>query len=145
MKAINYLGSMLSQKTSQIPNSTIMRCMQLILERYERAQRKQGAREDMQTDSSSHRVFNHCFYQNMALIFASKHEIIKLENPDLFNKLSKLLFQRKFGSLEYASPFILEELLESTKGTDEDGEKTELPDNRQMQHIARKVKSLMDS
>ena len=57
----------------------------------------------------------------MALIFASTHEIIKLANPDLFNKLSKLLFQRKFGSLEYASPFILEELLDSTHARDEDG------------------------
>ena len=37
MKAINYLGSMLSQKTSSIPDVTLMRAMQLILERYERA------------------------------------------------------------------------------------------------------------
>ena len=69
---------------------------------------------------------------------------MKIENINLFNKISKLLFQRKFGSLEYASPFILAELLESTRGEDSD-ELNGVPENRQLQHIARKVKILMDS
>ena len=71
--------------------------------------------------------------------------MIKIDNPDLFNKISKLLFQRKFGSLEYASPFILAELLESTNRCDEQGEQSGAADTRQLQNIARKVKSLMDS
>ena len=128
--------------------TTLMRCLELILRFYEKAQSKQGTKEEsnMVTDNfagSNHRIFNHCFYQNMALVFAMKHEVIKTENPDFFNKMSKLLFQRKFGSLEYASPFILAELLESTKSTDEHADS--LPENRQLMHIARKVKVLLDS
>jgi len=63
----------------------------------------------------------------------------------LHAKLSKILFLKKWPSLKYASPFILEALLDSTRMTDTFGEKIENHENRQMQHIARKVKGLMDS
>ena len=140
MKAVNYLGSVLSQKTANIPSSTLIRCLELILKFYEKSQAKQATKEDGDIESlagSAHRIFNHCFYQNLALIFASKHQVIKNVDRDVFDKIYKLLFQKKFGSLEYSSPFILEELLECTKDVDED--------IAQMQHIAKKVKTLMDS
>jgi hypothetical protein len=63
----------------------------------------------------------------------------------LHAKISKILFLKKWPSLKYASPFILEALLDSTRMTESLGEKIENYENRQMQHIARRVKGLMDS
>ena len=65
--------------------------------------------------------------------------MIKCVNLDVYGKISKLLFHKKFGSLEYSSPFILEELLECIQ--DVQGLNYGQP---QMQHIAKKVKALMD-
>lgn len=97
-----------------------MRCMQLILKFYDAAQAKQASKDEGDPDSlagSAHRIFNHCLYQNLALIFSHNHEQMK-SNPDVFSRVSKLLFQKKFGCLEYSSPFILEELLECAKNAD---------------------------
>jgi hypothetical protein len=63
----------------------------------------------------------------------------------LHAKISKILFLKKWPSLKYASPFILEALLESAKMVDAAGDKVECPENKQMHHIARRVKGLMDS
>lgn len=62
----------------------------------------------------------------------------------LFTKLTKHLFQRKFGSLEYASPHILESLLLSTKSVDENGELVDASENKQMYHIKRKVQYIIE-
>ena len=65
MKAINYLGSVLSQKTANIPSSTLIRCLELILKFYEKSQAKQATKEEGDIESlagSAHRIFNHCFY-----------------------------------------------------------------------------------
>ena len=65
--------------------------------------------------------------------------MIKEHSLDLFTKVTKHLFQRKYGSLEYASPHILESLIQCTQGVDENGELTEVSENKQMYHIKRKV------
>ena len=83
--------------------------------------------------TSNHRIFNHCFYQNLALIFASKNKELKMNREDLHTKISKILFLKKWPSLKYASPFILQSLLESTKAIDMFGEKIEgVQESRQM-------------
>ena len=41
------------------------------------------------------------------MLFAAQHEMIKDHSLELYTKLTKHLFQRKYGSLEYASPHIL--------------------------------------
>ena len=78
------------------------------------------------------------------MIFAAKHQMIKVHNLDLFTKVTKHLFQKKHGSLEYASPHILEQLLQSTNGVDENGDSTEVTENKQMYHIKRKVEYIID-
>jgi hypothetical protein len=95
--------------------------------------------------TSNHRIFNHCFYINLALIFASKNQELKQHREELHAKISKILFLKKWPSLKYASPFILEALLDSTRMTDAAGDKLDCPENRQMTHVARRVKGLMDS
>lgn len=70
--------------------------------------------------------------------------MLKADNVDLFSKLTKHLFQRKYGSLEYASPHILEALHQCTQGVDENGDLTEVSENKQMYHIKRKVEYIME-
>ena len=99
----------------------------------------------MNGNTSAHKLFNHALYQNLAMIFATEHQMIKEHNLDLFTKLTKHLFQRsKHNSLEYASPHILESLLQSTQAVDENGEVTEVSENKQMYHIKRKVQYIVD-
>ena len=96
-------------------------------------------------NSSAHKLFNHCLHQNLAMIYAREHQMIRNVDPDLFNRLSRLLFQRKHGSLEYASPHILESLLNSTKHLiEEHGELSCVSESKQMQHIQRKVQHVVE-
>jgi len=46
--------------------------------------------------------------------------------------------------LEYASPHILESLLQSTKQVDENGELVDVSDSKQMYHIKRKVQQVVE-
>lgn len=56
-----------------------------------------------------------------------------MNREDLHTKISKILFLKKWPSLKYASPFILQSLLESTKAIDMFGEKIEgVQESRQM-------------
>jgi hypothetical protein len=119
-----------------------------VTQRYTQNQKAYAQGNHSQHDqlTSNHRIFNHCFYINLALIFACKNQELKLHREDLHAKISKILFLKKWPSLKYASPFILEALLESTRMTNGQGEKLDGGhENRQMQHIARRVKGLMDS
>jgi hypothetical protein len=69
----------------------------------------------------------------LALVFACKNQELKIHREDLHAKISKILFLKKWPSLKYASPFILEALLDSTRMTDNQGEKIEgSHENRQM-------------
>jgi len=43
-------------------------------------------------NTSSHKVFNHCLYQNLALLFSAEHQMLKANNLDLFTKMTKHLF-----------------------------------------------------
>ena len=78
------------------------------------------------------------------MIFSVEHAALRAENLDLYAKVTKHLFQRKYGSLNYASPHILEQLLLSTQGVDEKGELTEVSENKQMYHIKRKVERIIE-
>ena len=70
--------------------------------------------------------------------------MIKDHDINVFSKMTKHLFQRKYGSLEYASPHILETLLQSTQSVDENGEQSGVSENKQMYHIKRKVEYIID-
>ena len=78
------------------------------------------------------------------MLFSAEHAMIKAHDIELFSKMTKHLFQRKQGSLEYASPHILESLLLSTQGVDENGDLTEVSENKQMYHIKRKVHYIVE-
>lgn len=125
MKALNYLGSFLSQQFVRLDSKTHLKCIDLITQRYTQNQKTYAAAHHTQNDqqTSNHRIFNHCFYINLALIFAAKNQELKMHNEDLHAKISKILFLKKWPSLKYASPFILEALLESTRMVDGYGEK----------------------
>lgn len=135
MKALNYLGSLLSQQFVQVDSKTWLKCIELVTQRYTQNQKAYAQGNHSQHDqlTSNHRIFNHCFYINLALIFACRNQELKVHREDLHAKISKILFLKKWPSLKYASPFILEALLESTRLTDGLGEKLESGhDNRQM-------------
>lgn len=120
MKALNYLCSLLSQQFVKIDSKTWIKCIDLITQRYTQNQKAYAQGNHSQHDqlTSNHRIFNHCFYINLALIFAHKNAELKHHREDLHAKISKILFLKKWPSLKYASPFILEALLESTKMID---------------------------
>ena len=64
------------------------------------------------------------------MLFAAEHQMIKDYDVNMFSKVTKHLFQRKYGSLEYASPHILETLLLSTQSVDENGELQGVSENK---------------
>ena len=68
----------------------------------------------MNGNTSTHRLFNHCLYQNLAMIYAQNHKMLKTLDPELFQKLYKQIFSKKEGNLTFASPHILESVLAST-------------------------------
>ena len=43
-------------------------------------------------NTSNHKVFNHCLYQNLALLFSAEHNMLKTNNVNLFTKMTKHLF-----------------------------------------------------
>ena len=83
---------------------------------------------------ASQTVFNHCFIQNLAMIFSHKRLMLKSNNPALYEEILHLL-KDKMKSLEYASPFILEQLLNCTQQVDEDGELTGHSDDKVMEKL----------
>ena len=114
-------------------SKTWLKCIDLITQRYTQNQKAYSQGNHSQHDqlTSNHRIFNHCFYINLALIFAHKNQELKLHREDLHAKISKILFLKKWPSLKYASPFILEALLDSTKMIDSQGEKMDgIQENR---------------
>ena len=158
MKALNYLGSLVSQSLVKLPPALIRQCLTLVMKFQDKRQKRWhingekdagasgqiGNTTSGSYNSSSHKLFNHCLYQNLAMLFAAQHPMIKDHDIDLFTKLTKHLFQRKYGSLEYASPHILESLLQCTQGVDENGESTEVSETKQMYHIKRKVQYIVE-
>lgn len=106
MQAINYLGSLMAQQVAPLPAATFIRCLSLTLEKY--ADHKSGPNE-----LSYSRIFQHCFIMNLALVFASRPLEIRQHNPRFFDKISTLLFHKKWASLEFASPSTLHLLYES--------------------------------
>lgn len=108
MQAMNYLGSLLSQEIVKIPESTFIKSLNIILSDY------QHIKDQVKSSDLSHnsKVFNHCFVQNLALIFASRHdELARFDETKngLHATICKILFERK-RTLELASPFILRDL-----------------------------------
>ena len=99
MQAMNYLGSLLSQQTTPIPDATFLKCLQLILEH--QSLKQQGGEEH------SSRVFQHCFVANLGLIFASRPVLIKQHDYTLYAKVFNIIFHKKWASLEFASPAVL--------------------------------------
>ena len=71
MKALNYLGSLLTQNVVKIPALLIQQCLGLIMAYQEKRQikwHKNGESMQIQkqgsggTNTAAHKVFNHCLY-----------------------------------------------------------------------------------
>ncbi len=107
MQAINYLGSMMAQQIAPLPENTFIKCLSLTLDKY--CDKKCGSTNEL----SSSRIFQHCFIMNLALVFASRPLAIKMYDQRFFDKITKLLFEKKWASLEFASPSTLHLLHES--------------------------------
>lgn len=60
---------------------------------------------------------------NLALVFASRPLAIKQYDPRFFEKILRLLFEKKWASLEFASPSTLHLLYESIHNNTELGSK----------------------
>jgi len=103
MKALNYLGSMLSQSVVKLPGTIVHQCLALVMTFQDQRQKRWSQQGDSSKHStatttatngntSAHKLFNHCLYQNLAMIFAQEHQMIKKHDLALFSKLSKRLF-----------------------------------------------------
>lgn len=108
MQAINYLGSLMSQKVAPLPEATFLKCLVLTLD-YQNI----SATSSSTADLSNQRIFTHCFIANLALVFAARPLTIKMHDQKLFDKVCNLLFHKKWSSLEFASPSTLHLLFES--------------------------------
>lgn len=102
MQAINYLGSLMSQNIAPIPDNTFLKCLSLTLDHYSAKHNN-----DPNEDNHNSKIFTHCFVGNLALIFSSRPEKIKVNDEKTYFRLTSILFSKKWNSLEYTSPSTL--------------------------------------
>ena len=147
MKAINYIGSLLTQKTVEIEDQFYSQCLKPIMKRFKQVKKEQrdaqtveeSQTNNVQAKNASYIVFGHCFIQNLAMIFAHKRQQLKVDSPHIYEDVLHTL-KDKMKSLEYASPFILKQLLECTQETDEDNEPTGTTEDKSMEKLKNSVK-----